>query len=57
MKSRRDAMEEEIWALEEMYFANLYKANYEEALAIVHSKFLGWPSSLPQPVDKEAPVS
>ncbi|MFA5339386.1 MAG: hypothetical protein WC317_04445 [Candidatus Omnitrophota bacterium] len=50
-------MEEEIWALEEMYFANLYKANYEEALAIVHSKFLGWPSSLPQPVDKEAPVS
>ena len=25
----RDTVEEEIWALEEAYFANLYKANYE----------------------------
>ena len=46
-------MEEEIWALEEAYFANLYKANYEGMLAVVHSKFLGWPSSLLQPIDKE----
>jgi ketosteroid isomerase-like protein len=47
-------MEEEIWALEEAYFANLYKADYEGVLALVHSQFLGWPgSSAPQPIDKE----
>jgi len=27
--NRRDTVEEEIWALEEAYFANLYQANYE----------------------------
>lgn len=41
--NRRDMVEEEIWALEEAYFANLYKANYDGVLAIVHSQFLGWP--------------
>jgi len=46
-------VEEEIWALEEAYFASLYKADYEAALAIVHSQFLGWPSTAPQPIDKE----
>ena len=46
-------MEEEIWALEEAYFANLYKADYETALAIVHSQFLGWPGTVPQPIDKD----
>lgn len=44
-------MENEIWALEEAYFANLYQANYEEVLAIVHKQFLGWPGALPQPID------
>ena len=39
---RGDTVKEEIWALEEAYFANLYKANYEGVLAIVHSQFLGW---------------
>jgi len=48
-----DRVKEEIWALEEAYFANLYKANYEAVLAIVHSQFLGWPGNLPQPIDKE----
>jgi len=38
-----DIVKEEIWALEEAYFTNLYKANYDEVLAIVHSQFLGWP--------------
>jgi len=46
-------VEEEIWALEEAYFANLYKANYEGVLALVHSQFLGWPGAVPQPIDRE----
>ena len=32
--NRRNAVEEEIWALEEAYFANLYKANYEGYLLL-----------------------
>ncbi len=51
--SRGDAVEENIWALEEAYFTNLYKADYEAVLDIVHSRFLGWPGNVPQPVDKE----
>ena len=51
--NRRGTVAEEIWALEEAYFANLYKANYEKVLAIVHSQFLGWPGALPQPIDRE----
>ena len=53
MDKRRDMVEEEIWALEEVYFTNLYKANYEGVLALVHSQFLGWPGAAPQPIDKE----
>jgi hypothetical protein len=51
--NRRIMVEEEIWALEEAYFTNIYKANYAGVLAIVHSQFLGWPSAVPQPIDKE----
>jgi ketosteroid isomerase-like protein len=47
------AAEEGIWALEEAYFTNLYKADHEAVLALVHSQFLGWPDISPQPVDKE----
>ena len=50
---RKDTVKEEIWALEEAYFANLYKANYEGVLAIVHGQFLGWPGAVPQPIDRE----
>ena len=53
MDNRRNTAEEEIWALEEAYFANIYKANYEGVLAIVHSQFLGWPGAAPQPIDRE----
>ena len=49
----RDMVEEEIWALEGAYFTNLYKADYEGVLALVHSQFLGWPGAAPQPIDKE----
>lgn len=52
--NRRGTAEEEIWALEEAYFINLYKADYEGVLDIVHSQFLGWPgASVPKPIDKE----
>ncbi len=44
-------MEEEIWALEKAYFTNLYKADYDGVVALVHGKFLGWPGGLPQPID------
>ena len=53
MDKRRDMVEEEIWALEGAYFTNLYKADYEGVLALVHSQFLGWPGAAPQPIDKE----
>jgi ketosteroid isomerase-like protein len=46
-------VKEEIWALEEAYFSNLYRADYEKVLAILHSHFLGWPGTEPQPIDKE----
>jgi hypothetical protein len=51
--NRGNKVEEEIWALEETYFTNLYKANYEGVLALVHSQFLGWPGGLAQPIDGE----
>jgi ketosteroid isomerase-like protein len=54
---RRNKVENEIWALEEAYFTNLYKANYEGVLAIVHNQFLGWPGGLPQPIDGEESAS
>ncbi len=51
--SRREEAQEEIWELEEAYFTNLYKANYEAVIDIVHDQFLGWPDSVPQPINKE----
>jgi ketosteroid isomerase-like protein len=55
--NRRDTVEEEIWALENAYFANLYKADYEGVLALVHSQFLGWPGTVSQPLDKDGSAS
>ena len=52
-EKRENIMEEEIWKLEATYFANLYGANYEGVLALVHSRFLGWPDNLPSPINKE----
>jgi ketosteroid isomerase-like protein len=51
--NRSNPLAEEIWALEAAYFSNLYQANYEGVLALVHSQFLGWPGAAPQPLDKE----
>jgi hypothetical protein len=49
----RHLIQEEIWTLEAAYFVNLYKANYEKVIAVVNNQFLGWPDSLPLPIDKE----
>jgi ketosteroid isomerase-like protein len=46
-------VEGNIWASEEAYFANLYKANYDEVLVLVDDQFLGWPGALPQPIGRE----
>lgn len=43
--------EEIVWVLEYAYFANLYKADYDGVLNIVHRQFLGWPDGQKQPVD------
>ncbi len=48
-----NAVEEEIWKLEEAYFTNLYRASYEGVLSLVHRQFLGWPGNLPKPIGKE----
>lgn len=40
-ENRRNTAEEEIWKLEDDYFTNLYKANYEKVLILVHPQFLG----------------
>ena len=37
--------EETIWALEEAYFANLYRADYDGVLALVDPRFLAWPGT------------
>jgi ketosteroid isomerase-like protein len=51
--SRKDTVEEKIWASEEAYFSNLYKANYGEVIVLVHDQFIGWPGALPQPIGRE----
>jgi ketosteroid isomerase-like protein len=45
--------EDTVWKLEEAYFSNLYKANYEQVLALVQDQFLGWPGGLQHPISKE----
>ena len=51
--NRKDTVKEKIWASEEAYFSNLYKANYEKVIDLVHEQFLGWPGGLPQPIGRE----
>lgn len=53
VENRKNTVEEEIWKLEEAYFTNLYRANYEGVLALVHPRFLGWPANLPKPIGRE----
>jgi hypothetical protein len=52
-EKRRNMVEETIWALEEAYFANLYKADYAGVLDLTHRQFLGWPGRVPQPLGRE----
>ncbi len=41
-------------ALEEACFANLFKADYDGGLVLVHQQFLEWPGAVPQAIDREA---
>lgn len=52
--SGSDNVEETVWALEVAYFTNLYRADYDGVLALVHRQFLGWPGAATQPVDRDA---
>lgn len=52
-ENRRNTVEEEIWKLEEDYFTNLYRADYEKVISLYHPQFLGWPGNLPKPVGRE----
>jgi len=50
---RRSIVEEQIWKLEEAYFTNLYNANHDGVLALVHTQFLGWPDAVAKPLDRQ----
>ncbi len=52
--NRKDSIEAQIWKLEETYFDNLYKANYDSVLLLVDENYLGWPGSCENPLDKAA---
>lgn len=52
-EKRSITVEDEIWKLEEAYFTNLYKAEYDGVLALVHPQFLGWPGNLPKPINRD----
>jgi ketosteroid isomerase-like protein len=51
--SGSDGVEETIWALELAYFSNLYRADYAGVLALVDPRFLAWPGTSPQPIDRD----
>ena len=52
-KRRGNTLEDHIWKGEESYFTNLYRADYDGVLALVHPQFLGWPGNLATPINKE----
>jgi hypothetical protein len=49
----KDTPDDTIWAQEQSYFVNLYKANYAEVVALYDEQFLGWPNGLKQPIGLE----
>lgn len=51
--SKGDALQETIWSLEMAYFTNLYRAEHEKVLALVHPNFFGWPDGQTSPFDRE----
>jgi ketosteroid isomerase-like protein len=50
------AVERQIWALEEAYVTAFKKAEHEGILALLHSRFLGWPDSQGEPIVKSEAV-
>ena len=49
-------IEEQIWALEEVYIANHRDGNIDGIIPIWHDKFLGWPDNLPHPANKKGVI-
>ena len=53
LSDRKDTVEECIWASEEAYFVNLYKANYDAVVVFYDDQFIGWPNGLAQPIGRD----
>jgi len=47
-------IEKQIWQLEEKYWDTWVKGNIENYMSLLHEDFIGWPSSLESPADKDA---
>jgi hypothetical protein len=52
-----DSMEEEIWALEETWYAHHRDRAPDQAFALIHDRFLGWPAVESSIVDKEGLIA
>jgi hypothetical protein len=50
-------MEEEIWALEEAWYAHHSAGTPEKAFALLHDRFLGWPAVESPVVDKDGLIA
>ncbi len=47
-------LEKQIWELEEKYWEYWIKGDIEDYLSLLHEDFIGWPSSLEMPGDKNS---
>ena len=50
-------MEEEIWALEEAWYAHHRDGAPDKAFVLLHDRFLGWPAVESPIVDKEGLIA
>ena len=50
-------MEEEIWALEEAWYAHHRDGAPDRAFALLHDRFLGWPAVESLVIDKEGLIA
>jgi Domain of unknown function (DUF4440) len=41
------------WRSKNAFFTNLYRAEYAGVLALVDPRFLAWPGTSPQPIDRD----
>ena len=49
--------EQEIWALEHQYMANIQNGNFDGLDPVWHDGFLGWPSHSARPVDRSGTIA